>query len=231
MVTKPPLWAVKHTHKSCLQLDRLEQREGDMGVWNQIELGDALRQFQLETTAEDYHFARLPDDFLPAVLKLPLGGFAPDFIRLGPYDFASRRLREAMALPPETVQYMPVTLLSGTPEAYARDYRVMRVLVQQSVMDLEESEVTTSKSGWVWREIERFAVRADYTPRFDLFALEEDPAMILATDSLAEKVLKAGCTGILFIEPEGYKPGYPVKRSYDYRTAEGVAQSPPDKRI
>lgn len=230
MVTTPPLWAVRDTFASYAQFDRLQDREGDMGVWNQIELGDALRQFARETTAEDYHFARLPDDFPPADLKLPMGGFAPDFIRLGPYDFASRHLRDAMALPPETVQYMPVTLLSGTPEAYAHDYRVMRVLVQQPAIDLETSEIDRSPTG-LWLKIQRFVVRADYAPRFNLFELEEDSSMILATDSLAERVLKAGCTGILFIEPEGYSPGYRITRAYDYRTADGVAQSAPGERV
>jgi hypothetical protein len=46
---------------------------------------------------------------------------------------------------------------------------------------------------------------------------------ILVTDALAERVLRAGCTGMEFVDPENEQFG---PRMLRYRTADGIAERP-----
>jgi hypothetical protein len=58
-------------------------------------------------------------------------------------------------------------------------------------------------------------------PRTEVFRLDESPSYILATDTLARRVLRAGCTGIEFSDPANLRGGKRVDR---IRTADGIAE-------
>ena len=62
---------------------------------------------------------------------LPDWPFAPDFWTFGRYEFASRRLRDALAQPGGVVQFLPFDLVRASAAARTQDYRWMRVLARQ----------------------------------------------------------------------------------------------------
>jgi hypothetical protein len=70
--------------------------------------------------------------------------------------------------------------------------------------------------------VETFVVREDLTPRYDLFCAEEHITTWLATDALAERVLRAGCTGLAFYVPETAHRLPTTRRRI--KTLEGVAE-------
>ena len=66
---------------------------------------------------------------------------------------------------------------------------------------------------------ESFVPRADLVPRTELFWADEETGTLLATDSLAERVMRAGCTGVRFSDPLSVGVLNGIIR---YRTATGV---------
>ncbi len=186
---------------------------------------------------------RAPPGFPRPFFSLPRKRFAPDFFEFGPYWLASRRLRDVLALPGHVVQYWPIELLAGTVEAEAQDYRWMRVLLAQHVMDWARSvctmraitNVVTGRRSLMTRDVTRFAVRPDLRPVAELFrAAEARSYGAIATDALAERVLRAGCTGVAFQHPRTIGIYQGIKL---YRTADGVRErdtrpeaTPPSRR-
>ena len=186
---------------------------------------------------------RAPPGFPRPFLSLPRKRFAPDFFIIGSYWFASRRLRDVLALPEHVVQYWPIELLAGTVEAEAQDYRWMRVLLTQHVMDWARSvcrmtsitNVVTGRRSLSPRSVTRFAVRPGLCPVAELLrAVEVWGYGALATDALAERVLRAGCTGVAFQHPHTIGIYQGIKL---YRAADGVRErdtrpeaTPPSRR-
>ena len=171
-----------------------------------------------------------PPGFPRPFFSLPRKRFAPDFFTFGSYWLASRRLRDALALPEHVVQYWPVELLAGTVEAEAQDYRWVRVLLTQHVMDWARSvcrmtsitNVVTGRRSLSPRSVTRFAVRPGLCPVAELLrAVEVWGYGALATDALAERVLRAGCTGVAFQHPHTIGIYQGIKL---YRAADGVRE-------
>jgi hypothetical protein len=69
--------------------------------------------------------------------------------------------------------------------------------------------------------IRRFALFDDLSAATDIFRIAESPSYILATDDLAGRVLRAGCTGVEFNATDNLRTGTRVER---YRTVDGVAE-------
>ena len=235
------MWAMIQSIDTFERLYEDDHDSPPIGLVNANELTDATRKFCEEPKfkhIEHIGLVPLPDDFPHVVLKLPDRGFAPDYMEPGGHHLVSRRMREAMALPPEVVQYRPVVLYSPTTDGAAQDYRELRLLVQQPAMDLERSsfdgnEFNNARTGARMmniRTVNRFVLREGFRPRFDLFLLGENRFTIMATDALAERVMQAGCTSVVFIEPAGSFSGGHY-RSCRYRTADGVAQTLPGEPI
>jgi hypothetical protein len=151
---------------------------------------------------------RLPADRPQFIVSFPLSNysFLPDFFS-GPLEtYCSARLRNAMALPPDSVDYVPIVVQSQDPAVHRQDYQIMRVLAEQPAIDLERSNVemvehTDPHIGGVYTEID-FALSIvlvdGFQAKSDLFRPAEWPFSVFATDALAERVMKAGCTGIEF---------------------------------
>ena len=237
--TKLPLWALIQTLDVFSKLHEDDSESPPFGLINGNELSDAMRAFAKQSTVEDIHIEPLPADFPLVVLKLPHRGFAPDYMEAGSHRLVSRRMREAMALPPDVVQYRPVVLYSPSTDGAAQDYRELRLLVQQPALDLDKSDYVgteyksarTGKPFILMRTVTRFVLREDFSPRHDLFVLDESHRRVMATDALAERVMQAGCTGAVFIEPEGSYGLTGRWRQGRYRTADGVAHTWPEEPI
>lgn len=167
--------------------------------------------------------ARIRDDYTPLQLNLPDGDWpAPDHFTFGLFNFVSARLRDALALPPDDVQYLAIELAAGGARAIAQDYRLFRPLRHQAAMDGPRSlfgAYGEQVNGpppigerWFLRTL---AIRTDLVPCADLFWVDEAPATLLATDALALRVIKAHCTGIRFRDPLtlSYSDGFIRERS------------------
>ena len=170
---------------------------------------------------------RFPDGFRAPILSLPPLDFEPDLFSMSGVSFVSRRFREALAQPDNVVQYWPVELARSSDEARAQDYMHMRVLACQASMDLERSDYDTIEgrnqhTGETFTTVSmltRFVPLAGLVPRTEVFRSSEADDTILVVDSVAERVMRAGCTGVEFRDPETCWIDGVAER---HRTADGV---------
>jgi hypothetical protein len=193
--------------------------DDDNRIVNLTELAEALAELHYVNG----HYQRgnpiIPGGFMHPILSLPPLDFAPDYFTMSGHAFVSRRFREALAQPPDVVQYWPVELKRASDEAYSQEYRLFRVLTIQEAMDWERSvyqrEIITNQrtKEQIVRitNLESFVPLPDLVPRTEIFRAKEYPLFILITDAVAERVLRAGCHGVTFEEPEtcgawGYEP-------------------------
>ena len=152
----------------------------------------------------------IPDGSPRPILSMPPLDFEPDFFNHQNLLFVSRRLREALAQPPDVVQYWPVDLIRASDEAYEQDYMLMRILAWQEAMDKDRSiytreDIVNRRAGEELvfiSYIQSFVPRPDLVPRTEIFRSAESGLTIFVTDALAERVLRAGCDGVSFREPE-----------------------------
>ncbi len=179
----------------------------------------------------------LPADFPPMLLNYPMqGSILPDLLWPSELLLCSARLRNAMALPPGVVQYLPVDICAPDPRVHAMDYKALHILAHQPVIDLERSDVTIElkpdrHTGGTYPEFsfdKRWAIRAGFQPQTDLFRSCEDVFAVFVSDALAERVMAAGCLGCVFEHPEG--PNYSGGLPQTIRTARGIELEGPKAR-
>jgi hypothetical protein len=222
----PALWFMKDDPYVSYDLGEALIQDASLGVINTHDLAMSHHDLAVATGDSDSFW---PAEFPLPVVALPDWPFAPDFWSFGRYDFASCRLRNTLAQPPNVIQFLPLDLVRASVAAQAQDYRWMRVLPRQPAMDIARSDCEvadyidqlTGKLGKYLRRIDRFALLDGFVPHTGIFRLDESPAFILTTDALAGRVLRAGCTGIEFSDPANLRGG---KRVHRIRTAHGIAE-------
>ncbi len=146
--------------------------------------------------------------------------------------FVSCRLRDAIGQPGDVVQYHPIELRSSGRDVRAQDYCLINILACHPAIDMqpasyEMDEGTNCATGEKFRYIDSYkqlVVRDDISPTAELFRVAEDLNTVLASDALAERVMRAGCTGMSFEDPATAHPYGPISR---YRTATGVEEEDP----
>ena len=221
----PPVWQLRQDADLGYQLGEALLRNARLGVRNTSELGQA--EYALMEMRGDSD-TPWPGDFPLPIVAMPAKSFAPDFWTFGSYYFASRRLREALAQPEDVVEFAPIQWIRSSKAARLQEYRWMRVLARQEALDLDRCDGTvehrpdpvTGAMVGHFGHISRAALRSDLVPRTGIFRLRESMSKIYVTDEVAERVLRAGCTGICFQHPENEwltEGGY-------YRTVDGMAQ-------
>ncbi len=225
----PLLWILSSDPDVSWEFGELLLKDESLGMPNHHEVAVAEDQLRDATNSLVPSDVPLPQGFPAPRLVLPEHGFAPDFFIFDGRRFCSRQLRDALAQPPHVVQYTPVEILAGGEQVRAQDYRVLRVLARQPAMDLERSECDLED--WVNRItgvpqkvplfIDRFVLLAGLHPKTDIFRMDESPSYVLVTDALAMRVLRAGCTGLEFVDPACPRRGPRVVR---YRTADAVGE-------
>ena len=170
-----------------------------------------------EVTAEDYH---------------------PSIVLLGP-DFYSRALREALDLPPDQVQYLPVDTTRCVEPFRAQDYRLAHVLAVGDVLDLPASGYEFSTGlGWdgtpeeAWRPRQlpptalepiryaplTFVLREDVNVPSPLF-VSRWSGHLMISDELAQKILDAGLDDVQFQDITHHDP---QGRTVRLKTREGA---------
>lgn len=233
-MTEIRYWVFGETWRVVEQLGNLIGEPDDVVLVNDMALFSAWNRLGWTTPVSYYGNPVIPADFIRPVLRMPGRSFAPDFFHLGSKMFASHKLREALAQPDSVIQYHPIELLSGSAEVRAQDYRWMNILACVPAIDMQASqytieEATTYDTGEVFRFIwsyDRMVIRDDIAPAAELFRVAEDFGTVLASDALAERVMRAGCTGAAFEDPATYRNFGPISR---YRTATGIEEEDMNK--
>lgn len=142
--------------------------------------------------------------------------FAPDLIFEGAL-FASRRLRDAMALDRATVQYLPIDCSECPPAMRGADYSLVNLLVFANPLDRARTEpaefadvaLPGGGSTFVWtappwqpgRPVPRHLWRSDFAAPAPLFRVP-GISWTLATDDLADRVMRAGLEEVAFMDVE-----------------------------
>jgi hypothetical protein len=144
-------------------------------------------------------------------------------LHIGP--LVSARLRAAWSGASDGVEYRPVDASRSCAEAQAAYYRVMHVMAEESVVDSARSDYDTAPQlSWLPEGfpfyVRSLAVREDAAPQHGLFRDVFARNHIFCTDAMALAALKAGCTGVRFVDPETQRLLRPTR----YRTLEGVAE-------
>jgi hypothetical protein len=139
-----------------------------------------------------------------AKLEVTLESFDIDCFLEGMFTLVSEKMRSAMALGPNDVQYFEVDASQSAPLPQSKRYQIMHIPVTEDVSDPKNSDYIYHhhSDGSVTGGGSPFAVafRSDAAPTHEIF---EDRffKVIYCTDEFALRVLKAGCTGMRFFDP------------------------------
>ncbi|MBL8537868.1 MAG: hypothetical protein JNM59_10740 [Hyphomonadaceae bacterium] len=137
-------------------------------------------------------------DFPVAHLKISSDEFDIDCFSWEGYIFVSEKLREAFGLSPADVQYLEVDSSQSGSLASSKHYKILNVPVVETA-ELASDEVAL---------------------RHSLFFHHSSPGQLFCTDALALRVLRAGCTGVRFLELSSLG----VSQRQRYRTLRGVEE-------
>jgi hypothetical protein len=220
-------WIFRETWRVVADLGNLIGTADDVVLVNDMALFTAWDRLGWNNPTGYYGNPLIPADFIRPILRMPSSNFVPDYFILGRTMLASRKLREALAQPDHAIQYHPIELLEASVEARDQDYRWMNILACVPAIDMQESQYTIEEgtrydTGEVFRFIssyDRMVIRDDISSTAALFRIAEGYGTVLASDALAERVMRARCIGVAFEHPETYRSLGPIHR---YRTATGV---------
>jgi hypothetical protein len=229
MESLPNLWMLREDIKISWDFDKILLKNPRVGIENSHEIKVAAAHLRDATKSDVSAHVNFPYWFPILRLNMPNSGFSADYFFLDGFEFCSRRFRDALAQPEHAVQFVPVELISGGPEIVAQDYQLFRVMAHQPALDLDRSdceieEFTTRRTREqikILRNVKQYALRDDLHPQTEIFRADENPSIILVADAVAERVLRAGCTGMEFAHPNNPQGRTGIVR---YRTINGIAE-------
>jgi hypothetical protein len=164
-----------------------------------------------------------PDSFPTAQLKLTLEDFSVDCFFEQTYTLVSQELRNAMALGPQDVQYLPVDSSLSAPLPRSKNYMIMHVPIVENVSDIDRSDYSSeslpgsSKKLISAREV---AIRRDADPKREIFRDKFFLGHVLCTERFAVKVLQSRCTGVRFLDLKYFS----LKEPKRFRTLRGIEE-------
>jgi hypothetical protein len=157
-----------------------------------------------------------------AKLELTLESFDVDCFLVGLFTLVSEKLRSAMALGPNDVQYFEVDASQSAPLPQSKHYQIMHVPLTEDASDPINSDYFCHHlpDGSVMAGAPRIvAFRPDAEPTHEIF-YDRFFKVPYCTDELALRVLRAGCSGIRFFDPTRPFGG----DASAFRTVRGVEQ-------
>jgi len=142
----------------------------------------------------------------PAVqLCLSREDFDSDYFEWESDIFVSERMRDAMALDLSGARFFEVDASQSAPLPRSKNYQIMKVTANEDVSDPERSEYETDGPTLELplrrSEIRNLVFRPDAQPKHELFYDRFCGYELFCTEALALRVLKAGCKGLLFCDP------------------------------
>lgn len=136
-------------------------------------------------------------------LRLMIEDFDVDCFQWEGLTLVSERLRDALALEPEEVQYFAVDSTQCATLPKSMDYKIMHICVTDDVSDRNASDFELVRLNddeppmpLIVRSIK---LRPDVKPLYPLFRDRFFLGYRLCTDELALRVLRSGCSGVRFI--------------------------------
>lgn len=220
-------WIVEDDINTDEQVSDLLAVPGTLALENWDEISNAWAPLIWAINLAHHGNPVAPPDFPVPRIRMPLAGFAPDRFWLGDVVVASHLLRWAMDQPPSVIQYLPLCVTEGGLEVFAQDYAWMNIIairpavdMRRSRYELDESQnLRTGRRASFIRRYCQMVLRDDLGPTPEIFRVAEDLTTVLATEALADRVQRAGCTGISFLDPETYGEEAIVRR---YRERDGT---------
>jgi hypothetical protein len=148
-----------------------------------------------------------PNDFPVAQLELRLESFSLDcFVWVANargYTLVSQDLRDAMALGPQDVEYLPVDASLSAPLPRSKKYMIMRVPVIENIFDPDQSDYKIRNIVGLPKNFisaTHMAVRPDAKPTHKIFQDSFFPG-IYCTEEFAVRLLQRRCSGVRFYDP------------------------------
>ena len=195
----------------------------------EIELKTLVRHCSFLNSAEVFE-ACLPtltgrDDPYPVPqLKLTMKQFEVDCFLWESLILVSSRMREVMALPPESVRFFEVDCSHSTPLIQSKGFQVMGIAARESAVDPGHSEFMlakiTSDSPPMPVGETRIAIKRDFVSQNDLFYDTFFRGHAFCTDALALRLLRASCAGVRFVDPD-----HPIGNRMQFRTLRGIERN------
>ena len=129
--------------------------------------------------------------------------FDPDCFDWNGFTLVSEKMRQAMALGPPDIQYFDVDSSRAAPLPRSKRYQIMHVPVTEDVSDPERSEYSLRhrpEGVELFGAPDAVAFRPDAAPAHEIF-YDRFFKVFFCTDEFALRVLRAGCTGVRFLDP------------------------------
>ena len=167
--------------------------------WSGYEFSNAAEILPLLPAAGEFAGAALPI----ARLEFTREDFDDDCFQLGKFMFVSEEMRRAMALAPADIQYFDVDSRGSAPLPRSKRYQLMHVPAGEDVTDPERSDYKfrhRPEGDELWGAPDAVAFRPDAEPAHEIF-YDRFFKIALCTDEFALRVLRAGCTGMRFLDP------------------------------
>lgn len=151
-----------------------------------------------------------PSDFPTARLELTLESFSLDCFIWGAnaraYTLVSQDLRDAMALGPRDIEYLPVDASLSAPLPRSKNYQIMRVPVVENISDPGRSDYEIRNIAGLPQKViwaTRMAIRQHANPAHEIFQDSFFPGTF-CTEKFAVRILQRQCTGVRFYDPEHF---------------------------
>lgn len=179
---------------------------------------DRLGEYCSFTNADELARTRLaahelaPSNFPTAGLQITLKTFALDCFVWPAYApgegqqvfmLVSQDLRDAMALGPQDIEYLPVDASLSAPVPRAKNYMIMRVTVVENIFDADRSDYEIRNIVGLPKNFisaKRMAIRHDAKPTHEIFQDRFFPG-IYCTERFAARLLQSRCSGVRFYDP------------------------------
>lgn len=212
----PPFWSVFESLEVLTAIDEQDRRQNHaVVITNAVDVQTFQRQYKVKDLTipiyeQEMRRLRLPENAVIPQLKVLFGGFDFDFFMTQGVWFVSSRFREVADLPGTAAQYFPVDTGQCHPDTQAKDYRMMWITAVHDILDPEKCDFHR-KNQWGGQDW-KLGFRTDFDPPDPIFHIQRH-GFLFCTDAFAEKILRAGLTGIEFCDVTRLKPdGYALKQ-------------------
>ena len=200
-------WVVSRRGQDVQDLPPLRHGDPESGVTNYNEVWEGRYRVWDERGVtppylDDVRYER----FEPAPRHVSPSSFHPDYVA-NKLKMASPQLFGLLDQPRGSLQGWPTDTVWFGEDPPDWSYLWLCFVPRVPAVDLDRSDVTVEhldKDGTkVPRISQRGALRLldDLDPPCGLFRAAEDGSILIATDAVAEAVVRAGCTGIEFLDP------------------------------
>lgn len=160
-------------------------------------------------------------------LELTLPHFTVDCFLWNSFTLVSEKMRQAFTAAGAEVEYFPVDSSTSAPLPQSQNYMVMSVPVTEDI-SFGNSEIDPRVLAAMDPQFHEFGKLFGREPLISsyaetmhqIFHIEGHLGSILCTDNLALCVLRAGCTGVRFLDPEHSDIGRPMR----FRTLRGIEE-------